>query len=640
MGSDDWFSNRWRRRHGRRSIVGPVLGTLVLGPAAAAAAAVGVGVATASAAQAHSSGCVISGLVTTCTYTFSGGGVDAWEVPTGVEKATFTVIGASGGSAAGRPGGRGGGVIATLDVTPGHVYGVVVGGRGGSDTDEPGFQGKGGWNGGGNGAGPSNPGGGGGGGASEIQLEYAAGPRILVGGGGGGAGSNVDGGYPRGIPGAGGDGGGTGNGNQGSNVSGAWVGAGGGGGGSATAAGFGGGQSGGTLPNGCGTADAAMATQGDAGYADSYGRQFGGSGGSLVSVWNANRRCDQYRGWGGGGGGGGWRAGGGGGGGITGGAGGGGGSGYAPPGSASTQGQLGAHGLITISYLDPADPWASQSGGPMTSAPTAVARPQTGHLFPIQDVFYLNGVGQVIQRVVTEGVPSPEYNLGKTMYPGSTIAAIWRPGAGGRLDIFGRGTDNALWQRSFSWQFGWKDWRKVPSDIQMTSSPTVVSPDGTRLDVFYRGSDNRLKQVASTDGNWAEQPTTVPGGPAVTTAPGATDTAPGRVDLLAGCNGALCWWTSTNGTWAYRGTVPATNITSTPAVSSPREGWIEVVARDQNNAMAQLGYVAGGDWFTSTAPVPSPAGSALTRVTGPNAVSITYARGLDDRLTAKVLGPG
>ncbi|MET0526023.1 MAG: glycine-rich protein [Nocardioides sp.] len=623
------------RPRGRRSAIALVLATLA--PALAAGATLGVEVATAPPAHAAGPGCSVQGVLTTCTYTFFGGGVDSWTVPAEVEKATFTVLGAAGGSAAGRPGGRGGGVIATLDVTPGHQYGVVVGGRGGSDTDDPGIQGRGGWNGGGNGAGPLNPGGGGGGGASEIQLDYSSGPRILVGGGGGGAGSNVFGDYPRGVPGAGGDGGGTGNGHQGGNVSGAWVGAGGGGGGTATAAGSGGGRSAGTLPNGCGAFDDAAPTQGDAGYADSYGRQFGGAGGHLASVWNGNNRCDQYRGWGGGGGGG-WRAGGGGGGGITGGAGGGGGSGYAPPGSTSILGEPGANGLVTISFLNPSNTWLGQGGAPMTSAPTSVARPQTGHLFPIHDVFYLNSASQVIQRVVTEGVPSPEHNFVKTMYPGSTVAAIWRPGAGGRLDIFGRGPENALWQRSFSWKFGWRDWHIVPADITMTSSPTVFSPDGTRLDVVYRDSDNRLQQATSREGIWAPKPTAVPGGPIVTTAPGATDTDSGRADLFAGCSGALCWWTSTNGTWAYRGTVPATSVTSPPAVSSPRDGWIEVMVRDQNNAMSRLMYAVGGDWFGSTAPVPSPSGSPVTRVSGPGGTSITYARGLDDRLTGEKTG--
>ena len=101
----------------------------------------------------------------------------------------------------------GGGVTATLDVTPGTTYTLLVGGKGANDTDRPGT--RGGWNGGGHGGG-SDPGGGGGG-ASDIRTApYSTADRVLVGGGGGGAGSMIT--YqdaPHGIPGAGGTGGGT-----------------------------------------------------------------------------------------------------------------------------------------------------------------------------------------------------------------------------------------------------------------------------------------------------------------------------------------------------------------------------------------------------------------------------------------------
>ena len=144
-------------------------------------------------------------------------------------------------------------------------------------------------------------------------------------------------------------------------------------------------------------------------------------------------------------------------------------------------------------------------------------RPAGLHPDPTQDVFYLDANSQVAQRIVTDGVPSPQYNLGAVLFPGSTIAAVWR--TSGRLDLFGRGTENALWQRSYSVIHGWGPWTARTPAGTLTSSPTVASPSSRQLHVFFRGTDNMLKQVSSLDGNWDQTPTTLPRGPALTPHP-------------------------------------------------------------------------------------------------------------------------
>ncbi len=85
----------------------------------------------------------------------------------------------------------------------------------------------------------------------------------------------------------------------------------------------------------------------------------------------------------------------------------------------------------------------------MTSAPTVAPRPPVAGQPDQHDVFYLNANSQVIQRIVTNGVAGPEHNHGAVLYPGSTVAAVWRPD-GKRLDLFGRGTESALWQKTFT----------------------------------------------------------------------------------------------------------------------------------------------------------------------------------------------
>ncbi len=480
-----------------------------------------------------------------------------------------------------------------------------------------------------------NPNGAGGGGASDVRVSpFPASDRLLVAGGGGGAGSAIT--YqnaPHGIPGAGGAGGGTGDGSDGENVSGAWVGAGGGGGGTTTAVGGGGGPSNplNGLYNGCGIWNPAYPTPGVSGAGAT-----GGSGGYLFG--GSGQRCDLYHGWGGGGGGG-WYAGGGGGGGITGGAGGGGGSGHAPTGSTSTLGQPGAHGQITISYVAPGD-WAGLGGGPMTSAPTAVPRPAGDQPEPTQDVFYLDKNSQVIQRVVTNGVASPEYNLGAVLYPGSTVAAVWR--SDGRLDLFGRGTENALWQKSYTAPGGWGGWIARTSAGTLTSSPSVVSVTAPQLDVFFRGTDNQLTQVTSINGTWTT-PKTAPGGQLLASAPSAvvTDAGLGGVDVYAQCGGVLCRWAYYRGGWLILGRPVNSAIvpTSAPSVITFGTDRTQVAVRGRDNHLI-LWRAESVDWNpTDLGEPPSPAGSSIAMAPMSGTNTILYARGSQGSLTARTIAP-
>lgn len=121
------------------------------------------------------------------TFSYTGG-PQLYVVPDGVSSITVTVSGAEGGQqSGGAVGGKGAAVSATIAVTPGEVYMVVVGGNGTTNR---------GYNGGGRGAGN-------GGGASDIRrqsgafntssscaftLTCAVSDRIIVAGGGGGGG--------------------------------------------------------------------------------------------------------------------------------------------------------------------------------------------------------------------------------------------------------------------------------------------------------------------------------------------------------------------------------------------------------------------------------------------------------------------
>jgi hypothetical protein len=142
----------------------------------------------------------------TVTITFDyTGDAQSWTVPTGVTEATFVVNGAAGGFDVQNATGLGGQAEATLAVTAGAVYTIVVGGAGESirqaGPTRSGGRGGYGYGPGGAGGAPwstdtSIPGAGGGGGSAVLLGTDV----LLVGGGGGGSSNN---------PGAGGAGGGA-----------------------------------------------------------------------------------------------------------------------------------------------------------------------------------------------------------------------------------------------------------------------------------------------------------------------------------------------------------------------------------------------------------------------------------------------
>jgi hypothetical protein len=75
-------------------------------------------------------------------------------------------------------------------------------------------------------------------------------------------------------------------------------------------------------------------------------------------------------------------------------------------------------------------------------------------------------------------------SLGGVLSSGPDVSS-W---AAGRLDVFARGTDNALWHKWYDG--GWSGWESLGGVL--TSDPTAVSWSNGRIDVFARGTGNAL----------------------------------------------------------------------------------------------------------------------------------------------------
>jgi hypothetical protein len=138
------------------------------------------------------------------------------------------------------------------------------------------------------------------------------------------------------------------------------------------------------------------------------------------------------------------------------------------------------------------------------------------------------GTGQVVQALVDDG--APEFGTLFALYVTSEVpqppapplppppASRWvslggeslgGPAAvlqtGGRLVVFGRGTNNRIWH---IWQTSrngdWSGWAEVPGG-ELTSDPAAALNADGGLVVFARGTDNAIWHAwqDAADGSWA-----------------------------------------------------------------------------------------------------------------------------------------
>jgi Repeat of unknown function (DUF346) len=136
----------------------------------------------------------------------------------------------------------------------------------------------------------------------------------------------------------------------------------------------------------------------------------------------------------------------------------------------------------------------------------------------------------------------------------------------GRLDVFVRGSDNRLWQRSCDIATGvnsvcdggdWSTWQQPPiGGGNLGSAPAAVSWGLGRIDVFTRGTDSALYHVSFVDGDgiggdpgsWG--PGWVPLGGQTFHAPAVASRGAGSLYLFVhGTDGILYRQKFANGSW-------------------------------------------------------------------------------------------
>jgi hypothetical protein len=152
-----------------------------------------------------------------------------------------------------------------------------------------------------------------------------------------------------------------------------------------------------------------------------------------------------------------------------------------------------------------------------------------------------------------------------------------------RVDVFARGTDNALYQNTWSGA-AWSGWGSRGGVL--TSSPSAVSWSSNRIDVFVRGTDNQMWHKFSNGTSWSNYESL---GGVLTSGPAAASWAAGRLDVfVVGTDRALYhkWW---NGAWSNWESLGGT-LMSDPAAVSWGANRIDVFARGTDDAMWQKSW--------------------------------------------------
>lgn len=180
-------------------------------------------------------------------------------------------------------------------------------------------------------------------------------------------------------------------------------------------------------------------------------------------------------------------------------------------------------------------------------------------------------------------------SLGGTLTSGAS-ASSW---GASRVDVFVKGTDNALWYRTWNGTT-WGAWTSLGGVL--TSDPSAVSGGANQIDVFARGTDNSIWHRAWNGTSWSSWDNAVGG--TATSAPASASWAIGRIDVVVrGTDNALhhrAW----NGTsWGAWDTVGAGGYaTSNPGVVAWGANRLDVVVRGTDNAVWHISGDGTGTW--------------------------------------------
>ena len=160
----------------------------------------------------------------------------------------------------------------------------------------------------------------------------------------------------------------------------------------------------------------------------------------------------------------------------------------------------------------------------------------------------------------------------------------------GRLDVFVRGTDSALWHKWY--ENGWSDWESLGGVL--TSGPAAVAWDQGRIDVFARGTDSALWHKWYENG-WSDWESL---GGVLLSGPGAVSWGPGRIDAFVEGTDAALWHIVYENGWSGWESLGGV-LTSSPGAASWSSGRLDVFAAGTDSALWHKWYENGWSGWES-----------------------------------------
>jgi hypothetical protein len=170
------------------------------------------------------------------------------------------------------------------------------------------------------------------------------------------------------------------------------------------------------------------------------------------------------------------------------------------------------------------------------------------------------------------------------------------------FDVAVRGTDNQIYHRWFSPSTGWAGWDSLGGAA--TSAPTINSQADGILNVFIRGTDGAVWQKSWTGTEYTGWFTL---GGQIIGAPVAITTVPGTVDLFVrGVDRAIYQKHWNGGAWTEWVQIDPTPVDSSPAAVADGQAAVDLFARHNGGISYKFWRDSWGPW-TAWGPVAPPA---------------------------------
>lgn len=174
----------------------------------------------------------------------------------------------------------------------------------------------------------------------------------------------------------------------------------------------------------------------------------------------------------------------------------------------------------------------------------------------------------------------------------SDPGALSNPNTSSGDEVFVRGTDNAIWTQRFASGAG-QGWVTL-GGIGASGPDGDAYPGGTHRDVFVQGTDGQLWQKSSSDGGVTWGAWQGLGG-ILTADPGAVSSQSGHIDVFVRGTDRQMWWKSWNGT-TWSAWVPLGGIlVGGPDAASCTAGHLDVFVLGTDGQYWRKGY-NGSSW--------------------------------------------